>query len=478
MEKEALDANDTKTETSATSVHVTQNKTKTWLRALSAILEIETHGIEPIPAERRTDTRLYEMFFVWFSANLNVLAFSTGTVGPTFFGLGLKDSFAVIVIVDLFAFLIPAYFGVFGPKLGTRVMVHSRFSFGYLGSIIPSLLNVFTLEGYLVLNIIIGGQTLASVSNHLSWDVGIVIIAVLSLFVAFCGYRVVHWYESFAWIPNVITIIVMLGVGGKHLGNAPLSTGASITAIVSFASTLASTDVSWCTMVLMHLIGAAFACAAPSVPVWSAGYEDGNNVGGLLEAVLSSAGGFGKFLTVLVALSIPSACAPTMYSFGMSFMNVAPFFAKVPRNVYAIVSTVILIPLAIVGSTHFYSAFVDLFSIIGYWTGSFSAIVLTEHVVFRRCSFAHYPVSLWVVPRALPLGFAATLAFFGSFGIIIPCMSQAWYVGPIAAAGTGDIGIFVAIAAAALLYVPLRMLELRIREDVPSRKQEAETLGA
>lgn len=72
------------------------------------------------------------MFFVWFSANLNVLAyvsscrpshslqlyvcvrmligwwcvyvrdrFSTGTVGPTVFGLGIKESFTVIIIVDL-----------------------------------------------------------------------------------------------------------------------------------------------------------------------------------------------------------------------------------------------------------------------------------------------------------------------------------------------------------------------------------------
>ncbi|KAH8115995.1 cytosine-purine permease [Phellopilus nigrolimitatus] len=494
------DAVDTKSGSIVISEQVARSGSKTWFRALLSLLEIETHGIEPIPAERRTDTRLYEMFFVWFSANLNVLAFSTGTVGPTVFGLGLKDSFAVIVIVDL-AFLIPAYFGVFGPKLGTRVMVQSRFSFGYLGSIIPSVLNVFTLQGFLVLNSIIGGQTLASVSKTLSWNVGIVIIAVISLFITFCGYRVVHWYESVAWIPNVITFIVMLGIGGKQLSKAPLSTNPGIASIVSFASTLASTDISWCTMVsdygiyhradasswrisiytylgfmlssvVLHCIGAAFACAAPFVPEWSAGYAGGSNVGGLLEAILSPSGGFGKFLTVLVALSVPSACAPTMYSFGASFMNVAPFFAKVPRNAYAVVSTAILIPVAIVGSTHFYSTFVDLFSIIGYWTASFSAIVLTEHVVFRRCSFRLYPVSAWAVPRALPLGLAAVLAFFGSFGIIVPCMSQAWYEGPIASAGTGDIGIFVAIAATAPLYAALRTIELKVRNDV-SKEQVA-----
>jgi hypothetical protein len=32
-----------------------------------------TKRIDPIPPELRTDTRLFQMFFVWFSANMNVL---------------------------------------------------------------------------------------------------------------------------------------------------------------------------------------------------------------------------------------------------------------------------------------------------------------------------------------------------------------------------------------------------------------------
>lgn len=73
------------------------------------------------------------------------------------------------------------------------------------------------------------------------------------------------------------------------------------------------------------------------------------------------------------------------------------------------------------------------------------------------------------MPSALPLGLAALLAFLGSFGLIVPCMSQAWYEGPIASSGTGDIGIFVAIATTALLYVPLRALELKFRNDLDAR---------
>ena len=59
---------------------------------------------------------------------------------------------------------------------------------------IPSLLNAFSLQGFLILNTIVGGQTLAAVSDSLDDTLGIVIIAVISLAVSFCGYKVIHMY--------------------------------------------------------------------------------------------------------------------------------------------------------------------------------------------------------------------------------------------------------------------------------------------
>lgn len=53
----------------------------------------------------------------------------------------------------------------------------------YFGSIIPSALNVFSMQGFLILNCIIGGQTLSSVSSHLDDTLGIVIIGIISLVV-------------------------------------------------------------------------------------------------------------------------------------------------------------------------------------------------------------------------------------------------------------------------------------------------------
>lgn len=48
---------------------------------------------------------------------------------------------------------------------------------------LPSALNVFTMQGFLILNCILAGQTLASVSDHLNATLGIVIIGVISMLV-------------------------------------------------------------------------------------------------------------------------------------------------------------------------------------------------------------------------------------------------------------------------------------------------------
>ena len=85
-------------------------------------------------------------------------------------------------------------------------------------------------------------------------------------------------------------------------------------------------------------MGVVFAASAPYTDSWNTGFEGGNSVGGLIHAVLSPCGGFGKFLTVLLALTVPSACAPTMYTLGSSAMTILPWFAKVPRYVFVMIS--------------------------------------------------------------------------------------------------------------------------------------------
>lgn len=79
--------------------------------------------------------------------------------------------------------------------------------------------------------------------------------------------------------------------------------------------------------------------ATPNVPSWQAGYGTSGNIGGLLEAMLSPLGGFGKFLTVMLSLSVTANIACTLYSMCFNFQVLFPSFARVPRYVFSIVGT-------------------------------------------------------------------------------------------------------------------------------------------
>ena len=51
-------------------------------------------------------------------------------------------------------------------------------------------------------------------------------------------------------------------------------------------------------------------------------------------------------------------------------------------------------------------------------------------------------------------------AFFLSFALIVPCMSQVWYVGPVAKLATGDLGVFVGFASSMIFFSIFRVVEL------------------
>lgn len=181
--------------------------------------------------------------------------------------------------------------------------------------------------------------------------------------------------------------------------------------------------------------------------------------------MLQPVGNFGKFLTVLLSLSVAGNIAPTLYSTCLNIQVFIPVLYVVPRYVFSILATAIVLPLAIVGSHRFYDTLTNFLGLIGYWASAFIAVILVEHFVFRRNDHGMYDVSCWNKPSALPWGWPAICASVGSFGLVVPCMEQIWFVGPIAKT-TGDIGFEVAFAVTVLLYLPLRTADIRLRKAV------------
>ncbi|KAF5335050.1 hypothetical protein D9758_016322 [Tetrapyrgos nigripes] len=481
-----------------------------WKRVTGKLLTwgVETRGIQPVPFEERTDEQFFKIFFLWFTTNFGILSFSAGTLGPAVYSLSKGDSCLVILFFNLLCCTPVAYFVTWGPKLGMRQMIQARYSFGYYGVIVPSILNLIGGFGFCILGCIVGGQTLASVTDgRMSWTVGIVIITAIALFLTFCGYNVLNWYDRLGWIPVLVCFLVALGLGGKHLSTPAPAEPATAASVLSFGSVIAGFVIAWAPMASdftsyyrpdvaswkmalysytglmlsnagLQILGAAVASVAPLIPSWNDGWNLGgaSNVGGLLQAMLSPVGNFGKFLTVLLSLSVTANIATTMYSICLNFQILIPKLVVVPRYVFSLVATAIVLPLAIVGSHRFYDTLENFLALVAYWVSEFVAIVLVEHFVYRRqnqtpdldisySTTMGYNITQWNRPSQLPTGIPALAALVLPYGLITPSMNQVLFVGPIGEK-TGDIGFEVAFFLCGLLYLILRGLEVKWRGKV------------
>jgi NCS1 nucleoside transporter family len=414
-------------------------------------------------------------------------------VGTMSFALSLRDAALVILFFTLASTVPVAYMCTWGPKTGMRQLVQARFSFGKYFVSLLILLNLATLTGFCVVDSVIGGMALSAVQDGatINATVGIVIIAVLSLVISFCGFGVLHHYERWAWIPALAALIIAAGCGGKNLSHQVPAPAATASQVLSFGGLVASFMLPWAALasdfstymhpkapplrialytytglalptILLMTLGAAMGGATPNMASWQAGY-DVNAASGVLAAMLHPAGGFGRFVTVVLAFSMLGNLSATMYSVTLNLQMLLPWLFRIPRIFFSIVITGIVIGVAVEASKSFFLNLENFIGVIGYWSAAFIGVALTEHVLFRGSSLVAYTEDeeAWDEPSKLPPGVAAMGAFLVSFALIIPCMGQIWWTGPIAET-TGDIGLEVAVVLSAVLYVPFRMVERRI----------------
>lgn len=177
--------------------------------------------------------------------------------------------------------------------------------------------------------------------------------------------------------------------------------------------------------------------------------------------MLSPLGGFGKFILVLLALSVIGNIAVSMYSVALNLQMLVPFFAKIHRFVFILVTIGIMIPLAIKAADEWATSLTNFLAVIGYWAGCFDAVLIVELVGFRRLDYTTYEHAIWNVGRRLPPGVAALGASLVSLALVVPGMAEPWYTGPIAKT-TGDIGFEMAFVVTAIFYMPFRWLEIKL----------------
>src|SRR5579883_1640509 len=417
---------------------------------------IETHGIERVSPKTRTHVRIFDNFTMWLSANLVISTVVLGALATNLFQLGFWDSIAVIIIFNALGVLPVAFFSTLGPKLGLRQMTISRFSFGWIGGMIMGLVNVAACIGWSAVNVIVGGQLAAALacgntaidkctaqvaglalSGIALRNIGILVIALVTTLVSIYGYRYVHRYERYAWIPMAIIFVIMLIVAGPHMHiiPTPVWNAAHIASFVSFGGAVYGFATGWSSYAAdynvnqpentrparvfwLTFLGIFIPCVLLEVlGMLLASWLGPNILGGQLLAVaLGPLGTFGKVLVFLLALSIIANNIPNDYSLGLSVQVFGRSWQRVPRYIWTLIGAIIYVVIAILTAGSFNETLDSFLLLIAYWLGPWSIILIVEHFVIRR---KRYNVNDWNNPRRLPLGWAALVAMaVGLFGAL------------------------------------------------------------
>ena len=337
-------------------------------------------------------------------------------------------------------------------------MVFARYSMGYYPSKLIVILNLIVLLGYSLIDTVVAGQILSAVSpgGSMSVIVGIIITAVIAWCVTTFGYSVFHYYERYAWLPQLIVICILAGVAGPRfnlygdpsegetqrtiIGNRLSFFSLCLAAAITYSGGAADYFVYYpentpktkvllvtltglvCSFSPMFILGIGLASGMASNTAWSNAYDISQ--GALAVQALTPLGSFGSFLSVILALGlIANLIAPT-YSSGVDFQVLGRYLEKVPRVVWNTIGVIIYTVCAIAGREHLAEIFTNFLALMGYWVSIWIAIVLEEHLIFRNWRGVGWNWDAWNDREKLPLGAAALVAFLVGWAGAILCMAQ------------------------------------------------------
>lgn len=270
------------------------------------------------------------------------------------------------------------------------------------GRIIVALFNVLACSGWSAINVILGAQLLSTVNSNIPGWASILVIAAGTSILSVFGYKIVHMYANWCWIPGFIIFLIVLGEFAHSGGfnNIPMHSGrAEAVSVLGFSASVFGFATGWTSLaadyavyqpanasrvkvfawtyagllfplLFCQILGLAIATAIvpESTDTFTNPYSDGydkSGVGGLLGAVLlPPLGRFGQFCLVVIALSTIANNGANMYSLTFSLQLLGRWIQAVPRFVWSFIGTVVYCAIAIPGYSKFEDILTDLMLLI------------------------------------------------------------------------------------------------------------------
>ena len=476
---------------------------------------VETKGISPVTPEEQNDTSIWNTFFMWLSTTNGIAGLSTGFLA-IYYGLSYSSIILIIVFFGFISCIPVAFLATFNT--GLRQLTLTRFFSGWFTTCYCfCVMNWISSAGWCSIDSSAAAEALAAINqtsghNIPQW-VALIVLLIGSMTIVFFGYDVIHAYERFAWIATFIvyfTIIARLKITGfvkmgsdsakrsENIGNTfgfiscifGFST-AWATSSADFTTYIPKTVAKWKTflaifagmylgLLITNILGAAICYAILNGPEeWTTLY-DNNGFGAAVYAVLTPSSnpnekpnaamdGFGKFLTVILALSSISMTTGSCYSLSLNSAQIHPVLTKVPRHIWALIGSLVslALSLAFAESGKFSSTFTNIMYMVGYYVALYLGIFSCELFVFRKGRYDFFDSNDYNNFERLPVGYASFAAMcVGIIGVFLG-MNQSFWSGYISRkiSDVGcELGWVLGLSFSFIAYAIFRPFEARYNQ--------------
>lgn len=439
----------------------------------SDVLQVEPHGIDPIPvSERHGKPR--SVFTLWFSANLEFATLTTGVLAIGVFGLNFWQATFAIVFGTILGALAIGFLTTFGYRWGVPQLIQSRSSFGFKGNFLPGTINFLCGIGWYTVNSVLGVYALQWLLP-IGFLPDLIIMIALQAIISIFGHNLIHWVErGSAIILAVIFIIVTVyafphihfhiaenvkaGAFSGTFGSIILSIGVSLSYMMGWMTF--SSDYSRY-LPKQTSFGRAFGSAflGNIVPcIWlellGAGLSTFTNVNvptDLISGILPHPMAIITMLAII--LGTVTANVLNIYSGSLSLLTIDIKFVRAIAPKRWIAALILGLLGGVLcyygGQSNYYTHYSNFLYVLGYWVSPWVAVVLCDYLLIRRRTnsvdqfydkSSNVRSGLW--------------AFIIGFIVSVPFFNQSMFMGFIAKAHPqiGDLSYYVSFVVAFILY--------------------------
>ena len=457
-----------------------------YVSILDVVPPIEDRTISEVPGDERSgDVR--DLFTFWFAPNVTLLAVVNGALATAVYGLPFWLAALGLVIGNLIGAAVLALHSVQGAQLGLPQLVQTRGQFGSSGAIVVAACVAVISVGFLAVNLVLAGQSLNALSDHIAVLWTIIAVAAVSALLAVFGCEVMH---SVAWLLSWIGGIVLLLAFTWVLTAGHLAVGfwqSGQVSAVGFAGAV-SVAVLWQisytpyvadfsrylpagTPARRTFLASFLGTAAGSIAAMLLGAIVGVQSSDVLGGFITLAHGSSIMVVGTFTVCLALASSVNVYGGAMSVITIGQ--ALIPRWQPRLASRAVLAVLiaglaaagAVLGRNGFLIGCVNVVVLVMYVLVPWTAINLVDYFLIRRGRYEVADLQRADGGRYGRVGWPAAGCYLAGIAIEALFVDTPAFTGPAAnALGGADIAWLVGGAVAAPLYYFVARSAARPRE--------------